>query len=289
MRIHGKGKLNNQILEKLEKGADAIEIHLENELVNNDKPLSEIFDLSYIDECPIYVVHMPLTEDDINIETVLGKQCLERTAELASLIAAKQEHTVLIVAHLATSVHKLKQLGIYEKTLNTVMSVIDKYDNIEIGIENITIFHQDKKSFSFFDTQLMDNIQFVKDCNNSRVGTVLDTCHVLQNEAIMNFLKPFILNPYQSNQKPYYYDIDTFFKENKEYVKLIHLANSNYNGLMENHGTPFLEKDLDILKSIMDCYKKYNYSCPITIEVRENDYNNSVNFQQTLINLKKFL
>lgn len=39
MRIHGKGKLNNQLLEKIEKGATAIEIHLEKELLE-DIPLT---------------------------------------------------------------------------------------------------------------------------------------------------------------------------------------------------------------------------------------------------------
>lgn len=287
MRIHGKGKLNNQLLEKIKKGATAIEIHLEKELLE-DIPLTEAFDLSYIDKAPIYVVHMPLTDEDVNIETEIGRKAIKRVAELCDIIAKHQRHKVLIVAHLATSVKKLKQLGLYQQTIKTVTDIVDSYDNIEIGIENITILHQDSNIFEFYGTSLYDNIEFVKDCNRQSIGTVIDTCHVLQNEAILNFLKPFIQKPYILNSKPYNYDIETYFKENKKYAKLIHLANCNYNGLMENHGTAFTKKEEDMnkLKQIMECYKKYEYNVPITIEVREINYNNSLNFKETLENLK---
>ena len=149
MRIHGKGKLNNQLLEKIKKGATAIEIHLEKELLE-DIPLTEAFDLSYIDKAPIYVVHMPLKDEDVNIETEIGRKAIKRVAELCDIIAKHQRHKVLIVAHLATSVKKLKQLGLYQQTIKTVTDIVDSYDNIEIGIENITILHQDSNIFEFY-------------------------------------------------------------------------------------------------------------------------------------------
>lgn len=68
---------------------------------------------------------------------------------------------------------------------------------------------------------------------------------------------------------------------------LIHLANVGDNGYgKNNHGIGFIQgKDLDLLYDIMKLYNKYEYNCPITIEVREEDYLNPINYLKTKENL----
>lgn len=289
MKILGKSKFDKNIYDKINKNADGIEIHLAEEFLNNDLSYDKILDLKYVDEVPIYVIHMPLVKgNDVNIETTQGLNILTRVAKLADYITRKQKHNVLIVVHLSTDVNKLKAIGIYDKIVFKLYQIVCNYSKIEIGVENVTLLHQDDDNFSF-ENCLFDNIELVKDCNHPRIGTVLDTCHILQNEAFLNYLKPFLYKDYFKDEKEFKYDMETYFKENQPYIKLIHLANMNYNGLMKNHGTPFTKKDLDLLKYILSLYKKYEYNCMITLEVRENDYSNAKNFQETLKNVNYIL
>ena len=69
---------------------------------------------------------------------------------------------------------------------------------------------------------------------------------------------------------------------NAPYCKLIHLAsfkNSGYAPL--DHGTGWSNENKYKLKHIMDLYRRYNYTCPITLEVIETDYLKSDNYKNS--------
>ena len=67
MLIIAKSKLNECAYDKLNKHADAIELHLEDEIIKN----ANWWDGELINDLPIKVVHAPLLDsDDVRLEIV---------------------------------------------------------------------------------------------------------------------------------------------------------------------------------------------------------------------------
>ena len=63
---------------------------------------------------------------------------------------------------------------------------------------------------------------------------------------------------------------------------MIHLSDAKGNGYGKGkHGALFNEDNKDKLKSILDLYHKYNYHCPVTLEVNETDYSICDNYKKT--------
>ena len=69
------------------------------------------------------------------------------------------------------------------------------------------------------------------------------------------------------------YTIEDYFQQNQKYCDLIHLAKKVGHGMTnETHGQPMSKEDKQLLTNYMNLYKKYDYSCPIVLEVKETDY-----------------
>lgn len=286
MEIYGKSKLNENTHDKIKKGAQAIEIHTDE---------YDDFDLlmqsPIIKQVKIKAVHAPLKQyDDTRLEHKSSRRVIEKTCQLADKISTVQRHKVIVVCHLGTHPDELKDLGVYEDIVEFVQDLADQYQNLEFAIENVTHLELANDRIHLRDTNYMAPIILTKDINRKNVGTCLDICHALMEMRFMkntlNYIKGVVL---ECQMKQVEKGLSEFFAENKNTIKLIHLATAKEHGLGQYHGKPFEEDDELFLKGLMKFYYDYNYTCPITIEVQEDDYTNGKNFEKTFKLLNKIL
>jgi hypothetical protein len=81
--------------------------------------------------------------------------------------------------------------------------------------------------------------------------------------------------------------LENYFEWNKNTIGLIHLGNTINSGYgLGEHGAAYsTEEDIELLKEFIALYEKYEFSCPITIEVYEKDYSKCINYEETYNNL----
>lgn len=174
--------------------------------------------------------------------------------------------------------------------MKSISYVLFKYPFIELVIENVTPLrkvYSDEvhlcNNFSF------DNIELVKylreELNTKRIGTYLDTCHATISRKYMEAVYNEI-----GGIKCLDYFLESYFKRNKDYAKLIHLSDAQGSGYDSGrHGVSFNNKSIGKLRGIIDLYYKYDYSCPVTLEVNEADYSICDCYKETKDTLLKVL
>lgn len=284
MLIYAKSALNKEQIDvKNNIGCDGIEIQLLGELVKEGLGsyynINEVIDLSEFEDYNIKVVHAPILSkiglSDINLEDFLGKnhKLLEQTLYIANYFGEVQGETIVVVIHSECTLNRLKSdESFWNKLLCTFDIFLTKYKNIEIAIENVTPIRSYKdgyltlgNNFTFENTDIANELN--KELNTNRFGTCLDICHAMMAERYVGKIYEGL------EEASGDYSLDAYFKKNKTLIKLIHLADFKGNGYgKENHGTPFGKHNKDKLRSIIDLYNKYEYKCPITLEVREDDF-----------------
>ena len=290
----------NQIECKLNIGCDGIEIQLLDELVNgslgNYNLAKDVYDLKSFSNVPVNVVHSPLLShygfSDVNLESFLDSdfKMLDQVFYIANYFGQLQNKKVIVVVHSESDRDTMMLVSdTWKKVLNGVGCLLFKYPYTEIAIENVTPFIKvNSGDIHMCNNFHFDNIEMVrelrKQLNTDRVGTVLDICHAVITKRYMNVIyKEFDIEPTDD------FELDTYFAKNKDYIKLVHLANTDGNGYGKGHGTPFKSNDFDELKDIIDLYYKYSYTCPVTLEVGESNYLVSDNYRVTRETLLKVL
>jgi len=261
-----------------------IEIQLLKEFYSNEISLMEYFNMIVNSELDISIIHTPLVDgEDVEIDDFydkVKKDIFFKTCELANMVGIKFNKNIIVIVHCAmnfnqdiTNLNKIKLID------NVLLDGFNKYPNISIAIENIIPLVNNYKGAYGRNGFLNDNCMYVnyfieKYGFEDKIGTVLDTCHALITIKLLEYCKMSIT-------------LDKFFEWNNNNVMLIHLANVGDNGYgKNNHGIGFIQgKDLELLNDIMNLYNKYEYNCPITIEVREDDYLNPINYLKTKENL----
>lgn len=262
----------SQVADKMRRGACGLEIQLldprkETFLTSKAKVLDDSI-LKYT----IEAVHMPLSNGiDMEIEDVDGQYYFPYVCEFANEIARIQQRRVIVVIHLHTTISNLKLYGLYDKVCKSLTAMAKKFPNVTIAVENTPYF---------FDVPY-SNVELVETIGLSNVGTCLDTCHAMMTERIIHDLS----KDFRCRKA----SLEGFFEKNKDVCKLIHLADcvdagTGY-GNNKGHGVSFDMSTLDsipVLKRIFSYYRYYDYKCNITLEVREDDFLNCVNFSKTL-------
>ena len=291
MMVVAKSKFDKNTYDKIRKGASAIELHLDQDFVGNPT----IWDENIIRSVQIVAVHAPLIEhkSDIDIEVVANRGLLVKTCEFARRVADAQGHTVTIICHLGTDPEVLKELGVYDSLVIFMRDLATSYEQLEFAIENVTLFdHATTGSnghVGFRPIQFDSPVRFVKDVAHPRVGTCLDTCHAMMDIALLNWIDIHLGTQRYDVCGEKAIEIEDFFRANADTIKWVHLANIKRHGLGKYHGMPFAEEDVDVLNYIMTLYKKYGYTCPITIEVKEADYSDAKNYETTQNTLMSIL
>lgn len=264
-KIYAKSIINEQETNiKFQIGCDGIELQLYNQLDG------------YENLNNITVVHSPiidgngLTIEEIN--STKGYELLYKSCEMANYFGEKQNKDILVVVHTESSLLWLESLGILSTIEQRIQELLRQFPRIKIAIENVSSLRTNTNSdLHLCNGFKFDNVDIVKYLREAlqtdKIGTCVDTCHALMTEL---YMQP-IFNLYNS-EKSENYTLEEFFKANKDICFLIHLSDMKCNGIGKNHGVPFDETNQGKCYQILELYRKYNYICPITLEVREDDY-----------------
>lgn len=291
-KINAKAALvKEQIEDRINKGANTLEIQLLDE-TQTDKEI----DMSLINNIDVCAIHMPLINGkDYDVETVEGREIFKKVCTLASKIANIKNHNIIIVVHTSTPLFKLKEFGIENVLVTTIQEMIDKYSNIEIAIENTTLYDfipkkgvlcRQNPCYIENGRIKLSNVELAKAVGRDRCGVCFDTCHALMTEAHLRrdnkLFEEYIYNV--CNGKRIF---TALFEESAPMLKLIHLAYSENHGYNEYHGMPFTGQEFIVLNYINGLYEKYNIDCPVTIEVYEKNLFDAKNYVLTREEIEK--
>lgn len=296
MKILAKSALNKeQINAKVEKHADGIEIQLLSELIDGKighyHLAKDVYDLENLKKYDIYCVHAPILSfyglSDVNLEDMVDTEdflLLDQVFYVANTIGEYHNRKTVIIVHSEMNRDKMIGLGdTWKKVLNAVGCLLFKYPYTELAIENITpLRNAHSKPLWLANNFKFDNVVMAKELRKQlktdRVGTVLDICHARITERYMTKLYELL------GDKPEDYSLENYFKENKEVIKLIHLADMKGSGFGKGeHGTPFEDtrESLRELNHFIDLYMDNGYNCLVTLEVSETDYIKSDGFTES--------
>lgn len=303
IKIYAKSTLNPEdLLDKQTRGNDGIEIQLFGELFADSmeryKRFENVFDKSLLLNSNIKVIHAPLLDKtyssmfpglpvgDITIEDMLIEPIRNLFLEICSLanyIGDNVNDTINIVFHTKYCLEDFKRNQLFESLVNLLGFSLSTFPNIEISIENLSPICGSVKEEMFINSNhLFDNVVLCRELrrllNTERIGTVLDICHAKMTQTILGsiYTRCFSTDEYPTFRN--------YFKNNKDVIKLIHLNTCINNGYGKYHGLPYdinnpaQKKELE---EIISLYKEFDYTCPITLEVRESSYTDSVNYTMT--------
>lgn len=292
--IIAKSALSREfMLRKMELGADALEIQLLNELVENDD-ISLAF--PNLDEClniPVYSVHTPLVEYadsssrlDIILEVLVRSKYIdlfENVCKIANEFGVAQNKVVWVVVHssLASSSLDTADRDTMESIIECLSIMLEKYSNIGIALENVTpIKHFESGKFEVCNNFLFDNVLIIRYLRKrlpefaERLVTVLDTCHVEMSKQFISLVAELF-----DNEVTAIPTMSDYFEMNSGTLKFIHLSRTVLNGDgIGRHGQPFTEDSRDYIREVLVCRERYAKDCDIVLEVAETDYSKSLGF-----------
>ena len=273
--------IEQNILVKEDIGCDGIEIQLLDDfcLYPNVDEYTEL-----LSKHNIIAIHAPLTDSEnklkskVNIEELVvdAPYIFNNMCFIAENVGRNLGHPVSTVFHCEHTYEQLVILGLYDEIANYIYSMLKTCPNIQILIENVTpVSYIGEGQVTLANNFLFDNVEIVRHLVNGapdylrdRIGTVLDTCHAEMSVEFANILRVHFADEIDIPK----YTIEDYYAQNQRYCKLIHLARKADHGLTkQTHGQPFTD-EMDIVKMHLDNYAKYDYSCPIVLEVKERDY-----------------
>lgn len=284
MLIYAKSALKEKDLDvKLDIGCDGIEIQLLDELVNgeigNYNLAEDVFELNKFKKYPVRVIHAPLLWNfglpDVNIESFVGRdfKLLDQVCYIADYFGKQQGRDVIVVIHSEMNVETMRALSILDRITYSLDKLFSKYHNIEIVFENVTPLRKVYKSeVSLCNNFSFDNIELVgylrRELNSDKLGTCLDTCHALITDRYMSAIYDKL-----EDVKRMDYSLNSYFEKNRNYVKLMHISDAKGNGYGKGkHGAKFSNDNRKRLVELMELYDKYGYTCPVTLEIDEVNY-----------------
>lgn len=264
-------------------GCDGIEIQLLNDFYKH--PVIEPYVDIITKHEKVIAIHAPIigTGDNClssnNVEYMFqySIHALNNLCFLAQQCAEKLGHNISVILHIEHSYAELVYLNLYDDLKNYIYSILISCPNISILFENVTpLSHVDMELIRTTNNFLFDNVclvhQLVLDDAygvSDRLGTVLDLCHAEMSIEFCNILAKNFGDEICIPE----YTLEDYFQQNQKYCDLIHLAKKVGHGTTdETHGQPMSTEDKQLLTNYMNLYKKYDYSCPIVLEVKETDY-----------------
>lgn len=291
--IYAKASLDmEEIQEKIRCGCDAIELNLEDDFLLHGDHFLEYYGRELFAAKDIQIVHIPFNQDKemINLEWIFGHKdisILENVFSLAQYCSGIWNHRVIIVIHSCLAMYDFMQYELLqERMIKELGLLFDKYPQVDIAIEN-TILLEFGKAGTFVprlcngiyqDTSEL--VRWMRGYFQDRVGSVLDTCHAMMTEKYLKLLLEMAeIERIFAHSILENINMEHYFQMNQGICKLIHFNNFRGNGYRENHGTSF--EHLEEVKEILTLYEKYQYRCPLTLEIREEDYSDCRNYRKT--------
>lgn len=300
MKIYAKASLSvEEIEEKIRCGCDGIEYNLTSDFMTlggdflNNYP-KEVFHMHNVE-----VVHTPYDnfKQMMNMERAFLHEDLspvENVFRLAQYLADYWKHRIKVVIHSSLSMVDFMEYEILRKRMESAFSdYFREYPDVDLVIENVVPMefkdtdHPHPRLYNgvFLDTPLMAG--YFRDIFGERVGTVLDTCHAMMTEKYLSalltaadFLPEGVSFDRMGKVAPEMdLSMEHYFESNAGMCKLIHFNDFVGNGYKVNHGTSFDSQEK--VDGLLKLYHDYGYDCPLTLEIREDDYSNCVNYRKT--------
>lgn len=293
LSIYAKASLDKgEMQEKIRCGCDAIELNLEDDFLRHGDDFLEYYGKEIFAMKDIQVIHIPFNQDQemLNLEWIFGHKdisVIENVFALAQYCSGIWKHRVVVVVHSCMAMYDFMQFELLqEKIVNGLKTLFAQYDQVDLAIENTVLLEMGKKDKPVFrlcngiyqDTSEL--VKWLRGYFGDRIGSVLDICHAMMTEKYLKVLLE------AANIGSIFPDVviedinmEHYFQMNQGICKLIHFNNLQDNGYRENHGTPF--ETLDEVMELLELYEKYQYDCPLTLEIREDNYLDCCNYKKT--------
>lgn len=281
-----------EIREKIRCGCDGLEYNLQEDFLR----LGSRFETNYPGEAftmyNVEAVHVPFYGDGqvMNMEHVFGREDvspIRNVFRLAQYCADIWKHRVLVIIHSSLSYYDYMQYEILRRRLIEVLKqFFAEYPMVDLAVENVVPMEykqngkESPRLCNGIFTDLTRIVCSLREQFGERVGTVLDLCHAAMTEKYMKVLLQAAEFLPQGNPPEHLdYSMEHYFKIHRGICRLIHFNDFTGNGYMQNHGTPF--QDPEKAAAWMRLYEKYEYNCPLTLEIREENYKDCVNYRKT--------
>lgn len=289
------------IKDKKEKGATAIEwqligdnyepikgelplpiINVHTTLVNNN---DVCFDLAFAEHNNILIN----PNFELKSKPIYHYKELLVAMNLAEYYAIHQGIQVVVVVHSMSCIPVSK----YQEIAQWFLELFKAYPHVDIAVENSSVIGNERyfrgvsepSSIPFYIESIRKFLPFGY---KNRLGTTLDTCHALMSARLMNLIaKEEELDSFVVDETSF---LEQHFISYSDTIKVIHFNNARNLGKRKNHGVGFYtEADKVLCKNLFDFYKKYAKGARFVIEIREDDYENAINFENTVKLLNTFI
>lgn len=290
MQIIAKSALNDsQFDAKVDAGCDGIEIQLIDDFFENISERSRSAD-SVISQLPIgkyniVAVHAPLLQEDFTLEDYINKNlnALYQIYDFTNHIGKKQNKSVILIIHMiSASDDILNNESAWLQLSDIFADLLHRGSFVDIAIENVTPVRNHTNRLTLCNNFAFDNVRVVKalreKLKTDRIGTVLDVCHAKMSIEYTHAIYEK-LNMLESVS-----ELRDYFLLNSSVIKLIHFA--DYAGTGYGKGEHGIVPTAEATVEFVDLYEKYKYSCPVTIEVYEDDYLVNRNYSLAKLRLK---
>ena len=291
--IYAKASLDiGEIQEKICCGCDAIEVNLEEDFLQHGSDFLGYYGKEVLSMKEIYAVHVPFNQDNemLNLEWVFGRKdisVLRNVFALAQYCGQLWKHRVVVVIHSCMAMYDFQQFELLQESIvDGLKRLFNQCDMVDLAIENTVLLELGRaKQFRprlcngiYSDT--CELVEWLRGYFGERVGSVLDICHARMTEKYLKLLlEAADVGQIFSEDVLKNINMEYFFDVNQRICKLIHFNNMQGNGYVKNHGVSF--KNLYEVNKLLELYEKYQYRCPLTLEIREDDYLNCVNYKRT--------
>ncbi|MBK5252989.1 MAG: hypothetical protein JJE03_00730 [Peptostreptococcaceae bacterium] len=295
MKIVAKSILiKEQILDKVNKGCDALEIQLAEELYTSPPPhnINDLFDNDLLNITDIYSVHLPLGKHrfDTNLDDVFSSDrifAFYDGCSIAQKSAKIWNHPVRLILHFEMDFDKMIRADYITDHIITVFrNALNDYPDVIFAIENVIPLLPKQNGWYLSSNGFDDCVRLVEylrtQLNTKRFSVVLDTCHAGMTIYYLDVLYSLL------NQAHDKYAMEDFFKAYSEYCDTIHLCTFKEDGFYKNHGIGFQDNH-KLLEEYVDLWNKYTKNAALVLEVREDDYTNSINFYENSLLIKEYL
>lgn len=285
---YAKGALvEEQLARKIEIGCDGIEYQLIPADFSRDYRvlLNRADKQRLIEKFPAAVVHPPLGYSNMeDILTGLENVVMEESMRMAQISAAITGQRTMVVVH----VNKSRKTTTRQE-LDTIAFEMERlfkqFPDVDIVLENLSILNNISGGMTDMCNGYYDaNVRFAEYFEalfgdngegGRRVMTCLDVCHVCLDVLYMSAIAG-VIESRGGELKLADYSLRGYMEMNAPFIGLVHLAAFENDGYGKGHGTPFSldggGRSLDVLENFMRAYDELDMSCPVTLEVRENDY-----------------
>jgi len=292
MEIYAKASLCiEEIKEKMRCGCDAVEYNLEYDFFQKGECFEKNYPPQVFTMKNVGAVHVPYDHNGqmMNLERVFQKEDLSpvrNVFRLAQYCARIWEHKVLVVIHASISYYEFMEYELLRKRIGKELGcLLQEFPMVDLAIENVVPMEY-KEALSYSPrlcngifTDLTQIVQYLRESFGDRVGSVLDICHAAMTQKYMNaLLSAADFLPQGAPPDKIDYSMEHFFKANLGLCRLIHFNDFTGNGFAHNHGTGFRSQDK--VDALLKLYKDYGYDCPLTLEIREDDYCDCINYRR---------